>query len=240
MLVIQRINYVFISIAQNAHFLNAIFLRPELESGGGGAGAFILMFYVISQFAKCKIVYLCSMRKHNGMRPQDVAVLMKIVSLGNEPWQLSTLSNNLHISLSEISESLNRSKLAKLIDGDKKKINRLNFMEFIEHGLRYVFPVQVGTLVRGIPTAHSHPSIKNKIMAEIEYVWPDSKGNTLGLSIEPLYSKQVFAIKEHPAFYSAMALLDIVRVGKVREVKIALNELKNLLLYEPIPQSGSD
>ena len=199
-----------------------------------------IVFYFFSQFAKCKNVYLCAMRKHNGMRPQDVAVLMKIVALGDEPWQLAVLSNSLHISLSEISESLNRSKLAKLIDSDKKKINRLNFMEFIEHGLRYVFPVQVGTMVRGMPTAHSHPSIKKQIVAEMEYVWADTKGNTLGLSIEPLYPNQLYAAKEHPAFYRLMALLDIIRVGKVREVKIALTALKNLLLYEPLSQSGSD
>ena len=76
------------------------------------------------------------------MRPQDIAVLIKIVSMGDQPWQLSTLSNELSISISEISESLNRSRIAKLIDYEKKKINRQNLMEFLEHGIKYVFSVQ--------------------------------------------------------------------------------------------------
>lgn len=60
------------------------------------------------------------MRKHNGMRPQDIAILMKIVSMENQEWQLSLLSNTLSISLSEVSESLNRSKIAKFIDFEKE------------------------------------------------------------------------------------------------------------------------
>ncbi|MBK7965541.1 MAG: hypothetical protein IPK10_09760 [Bacteroidetes bacterium] len=129
------------------------------------------------------------MRKHNGMRPQDIAVLMKIVSMGDQPWQLSTLSNELSISISEISESLNRSRIAKLIDYEKKKINRQNLMEFLEHGIKYVFPQQLGSMVRGIPTAHSHPFIKEQIVSELNYVWPDSKGETIGIAIEPLLSQ---------------------------------------------------
>jgi predicted transcriptional regulator len=62
------------------------------------------------------------MRKHNGIRPQDIVILLKIASLSNENWQLSTLSASLQLSISEISESLNRSKLAKLINEDKKII----------------------------------------------------------------------------------------------------------------------
>ena len=67
-------------------------------------------------------MYICNMRKHNGMRPQDIVVLMKIISMGNQSWQLSTLSNSLIISISEISESLNRSKLAKFIDYEKNDL----------------------------------------------------------------------------------------------------------------------
>jgi len=30
-------------------------------------------------------------------------------------------------------------------------------MEFLEHGVRYVFPAEPGSLTRGVPTAHAHP-----------------------------------------------------------------------------------
>jgi hypothetical protein len=180
------------------------------------------------------------MRKHNGMRPQDIAILVKIVSIGNLPWQLSVLSNSLSISVSEISESLNRSRFAKLIDYEKKKINRNNLMEFLEHGVKYVFPQQPGTMIRGIPTAHSHPFIKKQFLSELAYVWPDPKADVVGLSIEPFYPKQTQAAKEEPTFYKLMSLIDIIRVGKVREVRFAVQELEKQILHESSRESGKN
>jgi hypothetical protein len=173
------------------------------------------------------------MRKHNGMRPQDVAILLKIISMNGQYWQLSVLANSLRISISEISESLSRSQFAGLIDYHKKKVNRQNLMEFLEHGVRYVFPQQPGSMVRGILTAHSHPFMKKSFISEMNYVWPDNKGEVMGLMIEPLYPKQVDAVKEDPEYYKLMALIDVIRVGKVREVKYAVNELKKNILHEP-------
>ena len=68
------------------------------------------------------------MRKHNGMRPQDVSILLKIISLGNQPWQMAGLSNELYISISEVSESLNRSQMAGLIDFNKKIYTQTNII----------------------------------------------------------------------------------------------------------------
>lgn len=173
-----------------------------------------------------KYPYICSMRKHNGMRPQDIAILVKIISFRDEAWQLSSLSSSLFISISEVSESLNRSRAAKLIDYEKKKINRQNLMEFLEHGIKYVFPQQPGSMVRGIPTAHSHPFLKNYFISEMNFVWPDPKGEIMGLLIEPLYPKQIQAAKYDDEFYKIMSLIDVIRVGKIRETKFAITELK--------------
>lgn len=166
------------------------------------------------------------------MRPQDIAILLKIISLDDHIWQMTTLSHSLYISNSEISESLNRSLLANLIDYNKRKVNRNNLFEFLVHGIRYVFPQQPGSFVRGIPTAHSYPDMKNNFVSEMNYVWPDTDGNEMGLSIEPLYPKQVDAVKKDLEFYKSLALVDMIRVGKVREVKYAINELKKSILYE--------
>lgn len=173
------------------------------------------------------------MRKHNGMRPQDVAILLKIISLDRQNWQLVELSHSLKISISELSESLNRSRIASLIDHNKKMVHRQNFLEFLEHGVRYVFPQQPGSLTRGVPTAHSHPLMKKAFISEINYVWPDTKGEVTGLLIEPFYPKQVDAIKGDPEFYKSLALVDVIRVGKAREVKYAVNELRNCFQHEP-------
>jgi len=173
------------------------------------------------------------MRKHNGMRPQDIPILIKIISFKEKSWQLSDISISLRISLSEVSESLNRSKLANLIDYKKKNINRQNLLEFIEYGIKYVFPQHPGSMSRGIPTAHSHPFMKDKIISEVNYVWSDIKGAEIGLAIEPFYPKQVDGVLEDSIYYKLLALIDVTRVGKVREVKFAIQELKKNILNEP-------
>ena len=100
------------------------------------------------------------MKKHNGMRPQDVVILLKIATLKDKVWNGKNLYTTLFISPSEVSESLNRSMIAGLLDAGKRKLMRQAFLEFLEHGLKYVYPQQPGALVRGMPTAHSAPPIK--------------------------------------------------------------------------------
>lgn len=176
------------------------------------------------------------MRKHNGMRPQDVAILLKIIALKSIDWQLVPLSSSLQISISEISESLNRSRLAGLVDYQKKRPNKQSILEFLEHGVKYVFPQKPGAMSKGIVTAHSHPFMKQYFSSEENYVWADRDGEVIGQTIEPFYEKQPLAAKSDPEFYKLLALVDVLRVGKVREVKIALEELKRILLYESSKQ----
>ena len=171
------------------------------------------------------------MRKHNGMRPQDVAILLKIISKAEIVWQNKDLAAELFISPSEVSESLNRSAIAGLIDSQfRRKVYRQNLFEFIEHGLHYVFPSTPGSLVNGMPTAHSHPFMQTKFQSELNYVWPDARGTVLGLSIEPLYSNQIKAARTDDALYLMLALIDVIRVGRIREMKLALVELKKRIL----------
>lgn len=169
------------------------------------------------------------MRKHNGMRPQDIVILLKIIAKHENSWQILNLANELKISNSEVSESLNRSKTAGLLDQNKKLVKRQNFIEFIEHGLKYVFPQEPGTMVRGMATAHSHPFMAAKFNSENHFVWPDANGTILGLAIEPFYKGQVMAIKEDEVLYKLLALIDVLRVGKTREVKEAIEELKKMI-----------
>ena len=167
------------------------------------------------------------MKKHNGMRPQDLIVLLKIVSLKKQVWRNSDLAYALQISASEISEALNRCKFAGLIDSQKQKVHTNSLTEFLIYGLKYVFPVKPGAVTRGIPTAHSASPIKEQIMSGSDiYVWPYSNGIQRGQSIEPLYKTVPSIIHEDSLFYELLAITDTLRVGRVREVQIAVKELK--------------
>ncbi len=97
------------------------------------------------------------MKSAGGLKPQDVLVLLKIVASKNRDWRLVDLAQELGLSLSEVSTSLQRSKRARLIDSSKKKINWPALAEFVLHGLKYVCPAEPGPICRGVPTAHSVP-----------------------------------------------------------------------------------
>lgn len=170
-------------------------------------------------------------RKHNGMRPQDIVILLKIIVLKDEPWNLKKLSNTLFISNSEVSESLDRSHYANLIDFSKKSVNRSSFLDFLLHGMKYVFPASPGNLVRGTPTAHSHPFMQKHINSDFAYVWPSSNGTVIGQAIEPFYANQIQAISSDEELYKLLALLDVIRVGRIRETNIAETQLKQSISY---------
>lgn len=178
------------------------------------------------------------MRKHNGMRPQDVVVLLKIIALGKKEWQNKDLAQSLYISGSEISEALNRNQLAGLIDFNKKKVNRQSLFEFLEHGLHYVFPQFPGAMANGIATAHGHPFMKELFNSDLIYVWPDFSGEVRGLTIDPLYPNQIKAVKDDLRLYKLLALVDVIRVGRTREFEMAIAELRKIILNEPSEQFG--
>lgn len=172
------------------------------------------------------------MKKHNGMRPQDIIVLLKIISRQDSNWRNIDIANALQISPSEVSEALNRCKIARLIDSKKRTVHLNSFKEFLIYGLKYVFPVEPGAMVKGIPTAHSAYPIKEHIVSGGDiYVWPYAKGNQRGQAIEPLYKTLPATIQKDTLFYELLAIVDTIRVGRAREIKIAIDELEKRLKH---------
>jgi len=174
--------------------------------------------------------YLCCMRQHNGMRPQDIIILLKLVCLKGSSWQYRDLAADLFMPLSEVSGSLKRSAKAGLYNAPARSVNRQSLMEFLQYGFRYVFPAEPATLVTGLPTAHSHPYYKKFFSSELPYVWPDLEGHTRGLSIEPLHPNVPKAAAKDDLLYKLLSSLDILRVGRAREITMVLREMKKILL----------
>jgi hypothetical protein len=170
------------------------------------------------------------MKKHSGMRPLDTLVLVQIALYGNNDWLAKDLSNKLKISASEVSESLNRSAIAGLLSADKKMVMSKALLEFLEFGLKYAFPQRPGPLVRGIPTAHSAPPLNQLLHVDDPFVWPYRDGTLRGQSIEPLYKTVPEISLQDNELYEVLALLDSLRVGKVREQNLAVEELKRRIL----------
>lgn len=170
------------------------------------------------------------MKQHKGMRPHDIPVLLKIVAKEGQPWLNKDLAAELFISPSEITESLGRSAIAGLIDSAKKKVFTQSLLDFLLHGLRYVFPAITGPLVKGIATAHSAPVMNKFFSSDEKYVWPDANGKERGMLIEPLYPGAAKAATADKGFYDLLSLCDVIRVGRVREIKKAEELFLKLLV----------
>ncbi len=166
------------------------------------------------------------------LKPQDVVILLKIVAYGSEPWQQKPMAESLNMSQSEISHSLARLHYAGLLDESGKRVMRLALMDFLQFGLKYVFPQKPGSLVRGVLTAHSAPPLDKHIVSNENYVWLSATGNAKGYSIVPLYPSVVEAIRNDEKLYQLLALADALRVGRARERELAVKELKQRILNE--------
>lgn len=164
------------------------------------------------------------------LKPQDIVILLKIIALGEKNWFHHTLAQELVMSQSEVSQSLNRSKYAGLLDENRKKVNKLALTEFLLHGIAYVFPQQPGAIVRGVLTAHSAEPLNQMIHSSEKYVWAYAKGSERGQAIEPLYKTAIEATLKDKELYELLTMVDAIRVGKVREKELAKKELEKRIL----------
>ncbi len=160
------------------------------------------------------------------MKPQDVAILLKIASLREREWLMKDLAEQMKISIGEFSYSLNRSVCAGLLSQDKTVVMKLALLNFLQYGVRYVFPQQPGEMAKGIPTAHAASPLSHIISSNEAYVWRYARGDVRGRVIEPLYPKATEACLNDPLLYELLALTDALRVGRIREQELAIEEIK--------------
>lgn len=163
------------------------------------------------------------------MRPHDILILLKILAKGKGHWYMKDIANELYISQSEVSESLNRSVMAGLIASNKKRLLTTAIQEFIFYGIKYVYPQKPGALVRGMATAHSAMPLVKTIQSNQKYVWPYSHGTERGFAVEPLHPNVPKACLQDEQLYELLALVDAIRLGNVREQKMAMDELNTRL-----------
>lgn len=182
------------------------------------------------------------------MKGQDVVILLKLISVQNEGHlhdragssdddlvSVRGLANSLEISKSEISLSLNRSLYSGLALKDRQSgrpvANRRALCDFMLSGLKYVFPVHPGPLVRGLPTSFHAPMLQGQLLSQMEYpfVWPHAKGDVKGQAIEPLFKSVPVAVQRDFFLYECLALVDAIRTGAAREMHLAQPILRERL-----------
>lgn len=187
------------------------------------------------------------------MKSQDVVVLLKLASLeddekdrdpplapqggvqGEDPYSVRGLEAALGISKTEVSASIKRSIASGIAIKDRTsgrpKPNRRQLLEFILHGLKFVFPAKPGAMQRGLPTAFAAPVLRDSLHSagSLISVWPFAHGKDMGQSVEPLFKTAPFAAEKDERLYAYLALVDAVRLGNQREAQLAADLLKQKL-----------
>lgn len=168
--------------------------------------------------------------KQSVMRPLDVVILLKKITPEGRTMNGKQLAESLGISASEVSVAMERNRIAQLVDSTKTKVNTLALKDFLVSGIKYVFPVQPGNLVRGVPTASSAYPMREAVSSNGEvFVWKDPSGTVRGQSIIPLYINAPYAAMRDESFYALLAIVDSLRIGRARERQLAITELDKYL-----------
>jgi len=161
------------------------------------------------------------------MKPQDVIVLIKLHIWDQGRWKIASLAKSIFLSPSETHAAIKRLGKASLFDPvhECPKIDAME--EFIIHGVKYMFPAELGPDTRGMPTAHSALPMSKLVVSKGSdvIVWPYEKGKKRGLSITPLYRTAPMAAEKDAGLYEYLSLIDSLRIGRVREQSFAKDEL---------------
>ncbi len=164
------------------------------------------------------------------MKAQDVMVAATMAS--HAPMTVVGLGALLHISKSEVSNAIKRLASSHLlaISGNERKCLTGNLREFLHHGLKYVFPAHLGAPARGLATAWGHPRLAAEISATEIPVLPLIDGNVYGPSLRPLYDSLPVACKANDRVYELAAIIDCLRLGRSREISLALKLFDSLVI----------
>ncbi len=163
------------------------------------------------------------------LHAQDVVVALKL-ALDPQASSYASLADALGLSTSQVHAAVKRAGEAGLLVAGSRKVNQQALVEFLVHGLKYVFPAKRGPIVRGMPTAHSAPPLNETIIeGETPVVWPDPSGTVRGESIEPLHKGVPQAARLDERLYQSLSLIDAIRTGRARERKLAAKKLKAMI-----------
>ena len=161
------------------------------------------------------------------LKPQDIVILLKLVTLGSKPWSYNALAYELSMSPSEVHGGIKRAATARLFDAQRNVPIIQALKEFLVHGVKYAYPPDRGQLTRGVPTSYAAPPLAAMITQSSDPppVWPDPEGTIRGYEFSPLYKSVPKAAVRDNALYELLVLVDAIRDGRARELELAVKEL---------------
>jgi hypothetical protein len=169
------------------------------------------------------------MNAPESIRPQDVVLVLKLLSRRRTDWTYADAAKELGQSASQVFSSAGRAATSGLLYHPTLNTspNRAALKEFLVHGVKYVFPAYRGSMTRGVPTSWAAPPLNRHIAQSHEPppVWPYPQGSVRGLELSPLHRTVTKVALADPKLYELLALVDAIREGRVRERELAVKEL---------------
>lgn len=154
------------------------------------------------------------------LKPVDILVLCALLSRSpGESWTQLELARMLGIAQSNVHRALQQLEKSGL--WSDRTPRRAAARELLVHGIRYVYPAELGAPSRGLPTAHAGPATRGQLRSEQPYVWPWDAGQDFGPALKPLHPAVPAAAAAHPEFHELMAVVDVFRIGRARELRLA-------------------
>lgn len=165
------------------------------------------------------------------LRPQDILVALKLVATDERRWTLEALATDLDMSASGALKSIVRAGKCGLVDPKARRAIRPALLEFLIHGVRYVFPAERGRRTRGVPTGPSAEPLARRLASteSSPLVWPHAQGDVRGESVTPLCANVPTAALRDPELYALLATVDGIRLGGARVREVAASVLTERL-----------
>ena len=164
------------------------------------------------------------------IKRQDIQILATLMGGQYAKLSFAQLADKAKLSVSETFAAVRRLRDSSILN-DARQINKHNVREFLFHALRYICPVRYGACnTSGLPAAYAAPiaSAEFSIVGDIP-VWPYTNGSAIGRCLEPIYPTAPVAAAADRTIYDNLAIIDMLRGGRLRERSFAMKKIDEIL-----------
>ena len=180
------------------------------------------------------------------LKPQDIVVTLRLLLAENrsEVTSYPALSGWTGLSASEAHAAIRRAVKAGLVSaalrdsgtGFDWTVARAAIDEFVSHAVRYLWPVELGSEQRGVPTGWAVGGLNdgaNAVLEGASWVWKSPTGSARGAEVKPLYRSVPEAAGRDTLFHQSLAAIDLARAPNQRLRRLGIEWLQSHVLRKP-------
>jgi hypothetical protein len=171
------------------------------------------------------------MSKQFALKPQDVVVAAKL-AVGFQHFTYAQLSSAVGLAPSQVHASVKALRQSRLLAQDERDdlaINRFRLIEFLIHGVPYMFPATVTHPTKGLATVSALDEMKELFLSQRDYVWPFPGAKDTGVGLVPLHHCVFKAVQNDLTTYRILMAVDAIRIGDARERDVGISVIRRSL-----------